>query len=389
MQDEETKGTIHDVFISYATDKGDSSTSKDSEVAEKLCSALESQGIRCWIAPRDVLPGGSWLNAIIDAVEKSKVVVLVFSENANHSRWVNDEVTLALDKNITIIPFRIDDVSPEGELRILQVRCQWLDAYTPPMEKHVDQLVTVVGRHLGVKPKKTVKRTETIKVKEPPKAVKEKIQESEEIPEYVKIVQSKAQRVYKNEKGFWEADYGDGIVMVYIPPGEFTMGSYDYDGEKPPHTVYLDGYWMGKYAVTFDQYDKYCGETYQEEPNDKGWGRGKRPVINVSWDDAVDYCRWLSGKIGLTFKLPTEAQWEKAARGTDGRTYPWGNKKPDKKLAKFREFFFGKTSPVGSYPQGESPYGILDMAGNVCEWCSDWYGRNYYKNSPRENPQGP
>jgi hypothetical protein len=132
MQDEDTKDISHDVFISYATDKDGSPTSKDSEVAEKVCSTLESQGIRCWIAPRNILPGESWTNAIINAVEKSKVVVLVFSANVNHSQWVKIEATMAPDKNITIIPFRIDDVSPEGELRMLQVRCQWLDACTPP-----------------------------------------------------------------------------------------------------------------------------------------------------------------------------------------------------------------------------------------------------------------
>jgi len=228
--------------------------------------------------------------------------------------------------------------------------------------------------------------------------------ESDSIPGFAesnpfgKIINYKAKNIYKNHKGFWEADYGHGIVMVYIPAGEFTMGSNNegYD-ENPPHNVYLDGYWMGKYEVTYDQYDRYCDEIQKRKPSNERGGRGKLPVMNISWDDASAYCDWLSIKTGLRFKLPTEAQWEKAARGTEGRKYPWGNHdpfyngkyyanyNPDKNEADG----FRYTAPVGSYPDGESLYGLLDMAGNVCEWCSDRYDDKYYKNSPRNNPTGP
>jgi iron(II)-dependent oxidoreductase len=111
-------------------------------------------------------------------------------------------------------------------------------------------------------------------------------------------------------------------------------------------------------------------------------------VTGVSREDAAAYCKWLSGKLGVrfNFKLPTEAQWEKAARGTDARNYPWGNRKPDKILANFAS---NKTSPVGSYIQGASPYGLLDMAGNVWEWCQDLYDGKYYHSSPDKNPTGP
>jgi serine/threonine-protein kinase len=210
-------------------------------------------------------------------------------------------------------------------------------------------------------------------------------------------INKKTRQIYKNSKGFWEADYGDGIVMVYIPPGEFAMGSNDYDDEKPPHSVYLDGYWMGKHEVTFAQYDKYCEETQKKKPDDRGCGRGNRPVIYVSWNEASAYCDWLSNRTGLSFKLPTEAQWEKAARGIDGHKYPWGNHGPyyngkyyaNYDPGKYEEDGFKSTAPVGSFPQGASPYGLLDMAGNVWEWCGDWYDKNYYKNSPKNNPTGP
>ena len=126
------------------------------------------------------------------------------------------------------------------------------------------------------------------------------------------------------------------------------------------------------------------------KPLDDGWGRGNRPVINATMNDAVAFCKWLSDKTGKTFKLPTEAQWEKAARGTDQRMYPWGNEWPDKNSNRGNfNMILGKTSPVGSYPLGSSPYGILDMNGNLREYCSDWYDANYYSVSPENNPQGP
>lgn len=182
------------------------------------------------------------MEAIIDAVDQAKIIVLVFSANTEKSQWVKDEIKLALEEKRMIIPFRIQDVYPQRSLKLLKVRCQWMHAFTPPLEK----------------------------------------------------------------------------------------------------------------------------------PDDEDWGRKNRPVIFVSWDDASAYCQWLSQKTGLRFNLPTEAQWEKAARGNDQRKYPWGNQEPDKNLANFG-FDIDKTTPVDSYPAGASPFGLLDMAGNVWEWCSDWY----------------
>ena len=199
----------------------------------------------------------------------------------------------------------------------------------------------------------------------------------------VKTLEAAAKKIYQNDKGFREADFGNGIIMVFIPPGQFTMGSTEFGNEQPPHAVSLEGYWLGKYEVTLGQYQAFISETgYEPLPSwiAKYSPGGMYPVVGVSWEDAVAYCQWLSKKIGLSFKLPTEAQWEKAARGIDGRKYPWGNHAPyyrgkwyanyaaqdnwDKKAADGFEF----TAPVGSFPLGASPYGLLDMAGNVWEW---------------------
>ena len=233
----------------------------------------------------------------------------------------------------------------------------------------------------------------------------EKITEpADDKPSEVKAVEAKALRVYKNDKGYWEADYGEGIFMVYIPAGEFTMGSDDgTDDEKPIHKVYLDGYWLGKTEVTVKQFRAFVTETKYDTEAEKNWKNpgfshgDNHPVIYVSWNDSVKYCQWLSKTKGLTFTLPTESQWEKGARGSDSRKYPWGSHDPyyngkyyaNYNPGKYDEDGFSYTAPVGSYPQGASPYGLLDMAGNVWEWGNDWYDGGYYKSSLSNNPTGP
>jgi|GEM_PF-1173298 len=200
-------------------------------------------------------------------------------------------------------------------------------------------------------------------------------------------VKGKADKIYQNEKGFWEAVFLNNITMVYIPEGEFTIGSPAREGdadEHPAHKVFLSGYWIGKSEITFSQFDAFCQETGLEKPEDEGWGRGERPVIYVSWKEANDFCAWLEKKTGFAFRLPTEAEWEKAARDR----FPWGNAAPASHLANFNKYIM-KTNTVGSYPKGASPYGVLDMAGNVWEWLSDWYDAGYYENSQANDPQGP
>ncbi len=181
----------------------------------------------------------------------------------------------------------------------------------------------------------------------------------------------------------------DGAEMVLVPAGEFLMGSRDDDKwaecvEKPQHKVYLDSYYIYKTEVTVAQYRKFCHATGRKNmPPKPKWGWiDNHPIVNVSWDDAKAYADWAG------VKLPTEAQWEKAARGTDDRIYPWGNKWDAKKCVNYTNSN-GITKPVGSISAGASPYGCLDMAGNVWEWCWDWYADDYYKNTPIKNPMGP
>ncbi|MBI4233122.1 MAG: SUMF1/EgtB/PvdO family nonheme iron enzyme [Chloroflexi bacterium] len=169
---------------------------------------------------------------------------------------------------------------------------------------------------------------------------------------------------------------GGGGEMVLVPAGEFVMGSNDeVRDEKPAHRLYLDAFFIDQYEVTNAQWNAYAratGKSTKSEPDD-------HPVVNATWGDARDYCQW-AGK-----RLPTEAEWEKAARGTDRRTYPWGEGVDESKA----HYGSGGTKPVGSYPAGVSPYGAYDMAGNVWEWVADWYDGKYYAQSPSRNPAGP
>ncbi len=179
--------------------------------------------------------------------------------------------------------------------------------------------------------------------------------------------------------------------MALVIAGEFTMGDRGRDG--PVHKVYLDAFYMDQYEVRVSLYAAFIKATRREKPYN--WDQvdllvdGDRPIIGVDWYDAEAYCRW-AGK-----RLPTEAEWEKAARWTDGRTYPWGNGRLDKTKASYnwdrkrRWEGYRTLSPVGGYDAGKSPYGIYDQAGNVWEWVADWYDRDAYKNSPTRNPQGP
>lgn len=180
----------------------------------------------------------------------------------------------------------------------------------------------------------------------------------------------------------------DGAAMVFVPAGEFTMGSQIMPAERPIHTVNLGAFWIDTYEVTNALYHKCVEAGACQPPQNTSGGdyddpaHSNFPVVQVMWADADQYCQW-AGK-----RLPTEAEWEKAARGTDARIYPWGNTF-DPALVNSAYNTNLKTTAVGSFPGGASPYGAMDMAGNVWEWVADWYDDHYYTQSPHDNPTGP
>jgi len=191
--------------------------------------------------------------------------------------------------------------------------------------------------------------------------------------------------------------------MVLIPEGAFEMGSrrslreldpvaifqadrHMLGPEDPAHEVILDAYYIDLYEVANADYKKYLEATrtttlprYWEDTN---FNQPTQPVVGVTWKEAQVFCQWKNKR------LPTEAEWEKAARGKRPVKYPWGNEEPDKTRLNFNNHI-GKTAPVGSYPTGKSDYGVFDLSGNVAEWVKDWHFPEYYLFSPKENPPGP
>jgi formylglycine-generating enzyme required for sulfatase activity len=180
----------------------------------------------------------------------------------------------------------------------------------------------------------------------------------------------------------------DEMVMRYVPAGPFYMGSPEGVGEvieHPQHVVTLNAFWIDETEVTRMHYETCVAASVCDMPPMDDDALSGKPVV-VAWSAAQAYCRWVGGR------LPTEAEWEKVARGSDARIYPWGQERPDCSRANHASLE-GPCSdgPVdaGAYPAGASPYGVLDMAGNVTEWVSDWYDPSYYAVSPQQNPQGP
>ncbi len=186
----------------------------------------------------------------------------------------------------------------------------------------------------------------------------------------------------------------DGAEMVFIPAGSFIMGTDDVNAltsSRPAHEVTLRDYWIDRYEVSNAQYAacvkaKYCSEPKEISSgtrNDyyKSEDYANYPVIHINHYQAAAYCEW-AGK-----RLPTEAEWEKAARGEQGFLYPWGNDLPDEIPAQINRFQSGDTAPVDSFPEGASPYGVFNMEGNVWEWTADQFDEFWYSSSPSDNPK--
>ncbi|MBN2373855.1 formylglycine-generating enzyme family protein [bacterium] len=222
--------------------------------------------------------------------------------------------------------------------------------------------------------------------------------EIKDMKAFMEVIQKKM----KGETAFNESDGGETAIsqktvteetgmknlngMVLIPEGKFKMGSDSHEEDGPVHEVYLDAFYIDRFEVTNAQYMIFLKATGNRPPTT--WGRPgfdlpDQPVTGISWEAANDYAVW-SGK-----RLPTEAEWEKAARGMDGRKFPWGNEWSEGKCRAGGKDSSAGPFPVGSCPEGASPYGCHDMAGNVWEWCSDWFSTDYYGKSEYRNPEGP
>jgi formylglycine-generating enzyme required for sulfatase activity len=187
------------------------------------------------------------------------------------------------------------------------------------------------------------------------------------------------------------------IDFVHVPAGAFLMGSdpskdnFAQPDEMPQHSVALSAFFIGRYPVTNAQYAAFAHS--QGKPFDLRAGKENHPVVYASWEEAVAFCEWASQVTGHRIRLPSEAEWEKAARGDDGRLYPWGSAW-DPRALNSADGGAGDVTPVDMHsPAGDSPYGAVDMVGNVWEWIADWYGSDVYeaavKAGARIDPAGP
>jgi formylglycine-generating enzyme required for sulfatase activity len=351
----------HDVFISHSHN--------DKAVADAACAYLEAQKIRCWIAPRDVPPAADFAGAIVKAINAARVFVLIFSGSVLASHHVKRELTLAANRQMAILPMRTENIVPTGPFAYYLSNVQWLDIIDGPIDGHLTTLARTVARILGrpeIDPKPTVAQSGPIgrigydgPDDEPAAApaTTSGQQASRSLRDAAVLPARKVNPI-------------DGAEMVLIPAGPFLMGDDDRKDNKR-RTVTLDAYYIYKNVVTVRQYEGYCKATGNNMPKppkfNSKWKNRDHPIVNVSWFDAMKYCEWAG------VSLPTEQQWEKAARGTDGRQYPWGNTFDSSKLwwSKEQLRYAGRTTAVGRHT--DSPYGLSDMAGNVWQWCADDY----------------
>jgi formylglycine-generating enzyme required for sulfatase activity len=348
---------MSEIFISYKRD--------EQPTARKLANALERQGWTVWWDPK--LRAGEHFDEVIEkALRESKCVVVMWSKLSVSSRYVKDEATYALKRGKLVpvaieeveLPFRFDGIHTP-------VLAKWdgSDDF-PEFKKLVDDIKAII-RESAHKPRNLQSSIEQRRATTQP-ATKLKNRELGTI--FRDILKDGTQ----------------GPEMIVIPAGRFEMGEIHAVGnghDKPVHTVYIrNAFALNRYEVTFEEYAKYANAMGCPLPHDNGWGHGRRPVINVSWEDAVKYVKWLSTQIGNRYRLPTEAEWEYAAR-SGGKDEIWAGTSEEERLADYAVFETRKTEPVGS--KNPNGFGLYDMSGNVWEWVEDCWHENY-TNAPED-----
>ena len=348
----------HDVFICYS--------SRDKGVADAVCAALESDGIRCWMAPRDVLHGIPYAEAIVIAIKSCSLMVLVFSESANVSGDVLREVHLAVKHGRPIIPFRIKDVPLSDAMEYYISVFQWLDALTPPWEQHLGRLKE---RALSMLSRPALAGLDG-EIHQPKRTA----------PGGAQPPKSRGRLSPGQKRTF------AGFEMIWCPPGEFLMGSpareANRDDDERCHPVVLSrGFWLGKYPVTQEQWELVMGSNPSRFTADP-----RLPVERVSWNDCQDFLRYLNADGAGEFRLPTEAEWEYACRAGSATAYCFGDDAAQLgHYAWYSDNANGQTAPLGQLKP--NAWNLHDMHGNVCEWCQDWYG--VYPDDTITDPSGP
>ena len=418
----------HDVFVSYSQ--------RDKPTADDACAALEAAGIRCWIAPRDVPAGMSWPSAIVGAISQSRVMVLVFSSHAVASDEVQREVAQAFQNGVVVVPLRIEDVRPSGDMAYYMSTTHWLDAMTPPLEAHLQRLcqqvqANVPASHRAADPEKpqlTPTAPWQSKTTEPKastvsarlthaiwqsaanylsKASTVSARRTHDQPNQAKATVLKGPTseptttFVGTRAGQTREDNSLKMKLVWIPPGKFTMGSpkdatYRFADERPLQVTLTRGFWLGQHEVTQAEWQRvmqttpWSGNISVKEGDDY-------PATYVSSEDAMNFCEKLTeqehsaGRLpsDWRFTLPTEAQWEYACRGESKTRYSFGD--DESNLGDYAWFTKNANDAGEKYAhlvgqKKANPWRLSDMHGNVYEWCSDYYAE---KRAGGTDPQGP
>lgn len=361
--------------------------SEDKPQVADLYHRLKAAGYRPWLDKYDLLPGQNWRREIEKIIRDPYSLVLVcLSNNSITKRGVvQQEITWALDildqmpeETIYLIPVRLEECPAPERLSKLH----WVDLFEP---EGFEYLTRALNYEIG--------KRQVVPAPEPVTPAKIEVFSEPEL----QPAPTKLPKILTPQHPF-EPE------LIRIPAGKFLMGSdpsidkHAGETEQPQHSLYLPDYSIAKTPVTNAEYRRFIeAGSYQDkswwtragweqkvragwsEPRywrDSRFNQPNQPVVGVSWFEGVIYCRWLAQMTGKAYRLPTEAEWEKAARGTDGRLYPWGNEW-DAKRCNTKEGGKGASTPVGAYSKGVSPYGLLDMAGNVWEWCATKWPKPY------------
>jgi formylglycine-generating enzyme required for sulfatase activity len=381
-------------------------SSNDKPAVYELYQKLRAEEwIDPWLDKAKILPGQDWRMAIEQAVEETDLVVVCLSNHSvNKEGFVQREIRyasdIALEKPegvIFLIPVRLEDCNVPRGLRSLQ----WVNYFGSEKHEHYKNLLEAMKRRaksLGIEIIDKRARAETLAKQQAEEPVRKefKLQQEKTREEKQNVVETlRPAHVVSPSNKF---TLPNGMEFMCVPVGAFLMGSRDgnkiaYNEEKPRQSFDIPyDFWMARYPVINELYNTYIsfeGGKHRE----LGWEKKKNhPVLYVEWTEAMEYCQWLNNlskdelPSGLVLRLPTEAEWEKAARSTDGREYPWG---AEFDINKCNTSEGGKvgTTPVGFYsPQGDSPYGCADMSGNVWEWTHTVFKSYPYKATDgREN----
>ncbi|MBU4295114.1 MAG: SUMF1/EgtB/PvdO family nonheme iron enzyme [Desulfobulbaceae bacterium] len=344
-----------DIFISYA--------SEDRARASQIAAALEARG---WTVfwDRTIPAGKTWRDYIGAALEEARCVLVMWSKASIVSTWVQEEADSGRERGV-LVPVFIEAVKPPLGFRLIQAQdlTGWDgEASAPAFAKLAADLADM----LGVPP--AIESSEA--------DVTQPLMDRSRMAAQQSVAPGARAETYQ--------DPITGMEFVWVEGGCFQMGDTFGDGdtdEKPVHEVCVDGFYMGKYAVTQGQWEKIMVSNPSEFKSGDDF-----PVENVSWDDTQEFIGKLNAQTGKKYRLPTEAEWEYAARsGGKKEKYAGGNNA--KAVAWYEDNSRGKTHRVGT--KNANGLGLHDMSGNVWEWCQDWFDKGYYSSSPRNNPQGP